>query len=143
MGNSPDSITVTIPVLNYEDVIFARQRVREMMSEMKFSLLDQTRVVTAVSELTRNMIVHAGKGQMTIIRYNGQSRASGQNRVGFTCIFEDKGPGIADLEMAMKEGYSTTKSLGLGLSGSKKLCKNFSIKSTPGKGTRIEISEWK
>ncbi|MBF0233385.1 MAG: anti-sigma regulatory factor [Desulfamplus sp.] len=143
MGNSPDNVSVTIAILNYEDVIFARQKVREMMNEMKFSLLDQTRVVTAVSELSRNIIVHAGKGQMTISRYDGKNRADSQNRIGFTCIFEDKGPGIADLEMAMKEGYSTTKSLGLGLSGSKKLCRNFSIKSTPGKGTRIEIAEWK
>lgn len=138
MEESPDSVSDIIHVLNYEDVIFCRQRIREVMSEMGFSLLDQTRVITAVSELSRNIIVHAGKGKMTVIRYNEETP-----KKGFACIFEDQGPGIADLEMAMKERHSTTRPLGLGLSGSKKLCKNFSIQSTPAKGTRIEITEWK
>ncbi len=135
--DSEQSVSTTISVASYEDVIVARQKVRELMNEMKFSLLDQTRVVTAVSELSRNIIVHAGKGEMTIIRYDQPGRK------GFRCIFEDKGPGIADIDLAMKEGYSTTNSLGLGLSGSKKLCRNFSIESVRGKGTKIEIAEWK
>lgn len=138
MVRPPNSGSVIIGVNNYEDVILARQKVRELMAEMKFSLLDQTRVVTAVSELTRNMIVHAGKGQMTIVRYDNEG-----NRTGFKCIFEDHGPGISDLDLAMKEGYSTVNSLGLGLGGAKKLCRNFRIQSTPGKGTKIEIVEWK
>ncbi|MBF0202553.1 MAG: anti-sigma regulatory factor [Desulfamplus sp.] len=128
---------LTIPINSYEDVILARQRVRELMSRMKFSLLDQTRVVTAVSELSRNIIVHAGKGRMILKSYDEVGRR------GFKCIFEDKGPGIADISMAMKEGFSTTRSLGLGLGGSKKLCSHFSIDSAPGKGTKVEIAEWK
>ncbi len=135
--SSGQSVSTTIAVASYEDVIVARQKVRELMNEMKFSLLDQTRVVTAVSELSRNIIVHAGKGAMTIIKYDEQGRR------GFRCIFEDKGPGISDIDLAMREGYSTTNSLGLGLSGSKKLCRNFSIESSPGRGTKIEIAEWK
>lgn len=137
MEKRTDKQRKVIAILNYEDVIVARQRVRELMSEMNFSLLDQTRVVTAVSELSRNIIVHANKGQMTM------ERNDTGHRLGFTCIFEDEGPGITDLDLAMKEGYSTTNSLGLGLSGAKKLCREFSIQSTPGKGTRITISEWK
>ena len=137
MEKNADPHLQVIQILNYEDVIVARQRVRELMSQMKFSLLDQTRVVTAVSELARNIIVHADKGKMTLERHD-----SG-HRMGFSCIFEDQGPGITDLDVAMKEGYSTTNSLGLGLSGSKKLCNEFSIQSKPGKGTTIKIAEWK
>ncbi len=134
--DSGQSISTTIAITSYEDVIVARQKVREFMNEMNFSLLDQTRVITAVSELSRNIIVHAGKGEMTIIRYDQPGRK------GFRCIFEDKGPGIADIDLAMREGYSTTNSLGIGLSGSQKLCRNFSIQSAQGKGTKIEIAEW-
>ncbi len=133
LNNTP----LTIPILSFEDVILARQKVRELMNHMQFSLLDQTRVVTAVSELSRNIIVHAEKGHMRL------TPLQKENRTGFTCIFEDQGPGIADMNLAMREGYSTTNSLGLGLSGAKKLCREFSIRSSPGRGTRIEITEWK
>ena len=125
-----------VSVCCYEDVVIARQKVRKAMEEMKFSLIDQTKIVTAVSELARNIIVHAGKGHMTIVLEQKNSVK------GITCIFADTGPGIADVNKAMQEGYSTVKSLGLGLSGSKNLSDEFSIKTTLGKGTTVSITKW-
>lgn len=126
-----------IPVATYEDIILARQKVKEIMQKMGFSVLAQTRIVTAVSELARNMVVHAGGGVMSVF----QTQPPGSRR-GITCIFQDQGPGIPDINMAMKAGFSTSNSMGLGLSGSQKLCKEFSIESTVGRGTRVSITEW-
>lgn len=122
---------------NYEDIILARQKVKLLMQEMGFSVLAQTRIVTAVSELSRNIVVHAGKGEMSAYEVTRKRRDR-----GLMCVFADQGPGIPSIEEAMKDGFSTSNSLGLGLSGSKRLCNGFEIDSVPGKGTTIVIAEW-
>lgn len=128
---------IDVSISNFEDVILARQKVRELMQSMQFSLLDQTRVVTAVSELARNIVVHAKRGTMS-------ARVMTENqKSGIRCIFEDQGPGIPDIDRAMQSGFSTSNSLGLGLSGARNLCSEFRIASTPGKGTTVTITEWK
>lgn len=128
-----------VAVITFEDVILARQKVKNVMQEMAFSVLARTRMVTAVSELARNIVVHAGGGTMTVER---TPEAPGR-REGLCCRFTDKGPGIPDIDQAMRPGFSTSNSMGLGLSGAKKLCKSFSIESKVGEGTQIVISEWK
>lgn len=125
-----------IPLNSYEDVVVARQKARKVMEEMGYSLIDQTKIITAVSELARNIIVHAGKGTMSVLI------ETKLDKKGITCVFADDGPGIPDLHKAMQEGFSTVKSLGLGLSGSKNLSDDFSIKSSPGKGSTVTITKW-
>ncbi len=119
-----------------EDVISARQKVRQLAQEMGFALLDQTRIVTAVSELARNIFIHAKEGKVLVFRHD----AEGRN--GMKVLFEDTGPGIPDIEKAMEEGFSTVGSLGLGLKGAKRLVDEFNIRSAPGKGTTVEIIKW-
>lgn len=126
-----------ILISNYEDIILARQKIKALMQEIGFSVLAQTRIVTAVSELTRNIVVHAGQGSMAVYHTNRK-----RNTRGLKCVFKDQGPGIEDIEQAMKEGFSTSNSLGLGLGGSKRLCNEFHIESAEGKGTEITIIEW-
>jgi serine/threonine-protein kinase RsbT len=127
----------TFPIRTGEDVVRARQTVRQRAVELRFTLVDQTKIVTAASELARNTLDHGGGGTMTleIIAENG--------RHGLRLVFEDKGPGIADLTLALKEGYSTGGGLGLGLSGAKKLSNDFDVVSKVGEGTRITIARWK
>ncbi|MDM8514830.1 anti-sigma regulatory factor [Desulfobacterales bacterium HSG16] len=138
MPNSrQNSESFEIMISNFEDIILARQKVKFLMGEMCFSLLAQTRIVTAVSELARNMVTHAGQGKMTLFQVDGKRKTR-----GLKCIFEDKGPGIQNIDEAMQEGFSTANSLGLGLGGAKKLCNEFKIESVPGKGTSISIIEW-
>ncbi len=129
---------LAVPVSTFEDIILARQRVKRLMVEMDFCTLARTRVITAVSELTRNIVVHAGSGEMTVFQ-----SAPGSRLPLILCEFTDQGPGIADIFLALRAGYSTSDSMGLGLSGSRKLCKYFHIESTLGKGTRVIIAEWK
>lgn len=114
-----------------------RQLVRSWSIEAGFSLVDQTKIVTAASELARNAVVYGGGGlaRLEILRDNG--------RTGLRLTFEDKGPGIADIERAMQDGYTTGNGLGLGLGGAKRLCNEFSIDSRPGQGTRVTIARWK
>lgn len=118
-----------------EDVIVARQKIRLLAKEMGFSTLDETRLVTAVSELARNIVVHAVEGTVNASTVDG-------GRSGVKVVFEDHGPGIPDVERAMEEGFSTVGSLGLGLQGAKRLVDEFRIESTPGNGTTIEIIKW-
>lgn len=117
-----------------EDVILARQKVREIAVEMGFGLLDQTRIVTAASELARNIVVHASEGRMSAYKMNERS--------GIMLVFEDQGSGIADLPLAMTEGYSSVGSLGLGLQGARKLSDEFDIRTAPGTGTTITLVKW-
>lgn len=119
-----------------EDVILVRQKVRSLSTEAGFSLLDQTRIVTAVSELARNIVVHAKEGKVYAIK------AETEERKGLKIVFEDKGPGIPDIEKALAEGFSTVGSMGLGLIGAKRLVDEFDIKSAPGKGTTVTIIKW-
>jgi serine/threonine-protein kinase RsbT len=127
----------SLPLTTSEHVVVARQSVRQRAVELGFSLVEQTKIVTAASELARNTIQHGGGGLLTI-----EVVADGIRR-GLRLRFEDEGPGIADITLAMKDGYSTGGGLGLGLSGAKRLSSEFSIDSAPGRGTRIAITRWK
>jgi len=124
-------------IRNGEDVVRVRQAVRQEAAAAGLSLVDQTKLVTAASELARNTIRHGGGGRATI-----EVVVEGVRR-GVRLTFEDEGPGIADVALAMKDGYSTGGGLGLGLSGAKRLSNEFTISSTPGKGTTIVIARWK
>jgi len=120
-----------------QDVVRARQAVRTRMQELKFSLVDQTKMITAASELARNTVIHGGGGQMGIeVLVNG-------TRTGVRLTFEDKGPGIADLTLAMTDGWTSGGGLGMGLPGTKRLVNDFNIESAAGQGTRIVIARWK
>jgi len=127
----------TLPLKTSNDVVLARQKVRQWSIELRFTLVDQTKLVTAASELARNALDHGRGGSMTI----EQSGVGG--RVGLRLTFEDQGPGIPDIEMALKDGFTTGNGMGLGLGGSKRLVNEFAIESTPGKGTRITVVRWK
>ena len=120
-----------------EDVVATRQVVRELAVLVGFSLVDQTKVVTEASELARNVLQHGGGGTLTASALNDD------NRRGLRLIFEDQGPGIADIQLAMKDGYTSGGGLGLGLGGAKRLSNEFEIESTPGAGTRVTIARWK
>ncbi len=126
-----------LPLQNSSDVVVARQKVRQWAIELRFSLVDQTKLVTAASELARNALDHGQGGQMTIEMMNGTPRN------GLKLIFEDNGPGIPDIEMALKDGFTTGSGMGLGLGGSKRLVNDFSIESEVGKGTKITVVRWK
>ncbi len=127
----------TLQIRKSEDVVVARQRVRTMAVEAGLKLVDQTKVVTAASELARNTVIYGGGGTLLL-----ETVTSG-GRKGVRLTFEDHGPGIADLDLAMKDGYTTGGGLGLGLSGAKRLSNEFEIFSKPGEGTRITITRWR
>jgi serine/threonine-protein kinase RsbT len=127
----------TLPLQSDKDILIVRQTVREWMIAENFSILDQTKMVTAASELARNAIIHGagGSAQLELL--------TDANRLGIRATFIDHGKGLTDLEKIMKGGYSTGEGLGLGLSGSKRLVDQFEIWSEPGKGTRVIITRWK
>jgi serine/threonine-protein kinase RsbT len=129
--------TETLPVRTQEDVVVVRQRVRAFAAEEGFRLVDQTKIVTAASELARNTFIYGGGGiaRVELVENNG--------RRGVRVSFEDHGPGIADLDLAMKDGYTTGGGLGLGLSGAKRLSNDFEIRSSPGEGTVVTITRWR
>ncbi|MBO9701843.1 MAG: anti-sigma regulatory factor [Sporocytophaga sp.] len=119
------------------DVVFFRQRLKEHAVKIGMSVLNQTKLITASSELVRNMLKYAGGGQICIEVINEKMQ------IGIKVTFEDKGPGIPDIHKAMQDGFSTGKSLGLGLPGAKRLVNEFDIKSEIGKGTIVTIVRWK
>jgi serine/threonine-protein kinase RsbT len=120
-----------------DDVVRTRQVARSLAVETGLSLVDQTKIVTAASELARNMLDYGGGGQVSLaIVENGTRR-------GLRLVFEDRGPGIADVEAALKDGFSSGKGMGLGLGGARRLSNEFSIVSKPGEGTTITIARWK
>ncbi len=127
----------TLPLKTSNDVVLARQKVRLWATELRFTLVDQTKLVTAASELARNTLDHGKGGAMTI------EQLGVGGRMGLKLIFEDQGPGIPDLQMALKDGFTTGNGMGLGLGGSKRLVNEFSIDSEPGKGTRVTVIRWK
>ena len=120
-----------------EDVVRLRQQVRERAVAAGFSLVDQTKIVTAASELGRNTVLYGGGGTANVADVVNGSRR------GLRLEFVDQGPGIADISLALKDGYTTGTGLGLGLSGAKRLSDEFQIDSAPGKGTRVAIIRWK
>lgn len=126
-----------LPLQNSNDVVVARQKVRQWATELRFSLVDQTKLVTAASELARNALDHGQGGHMAIEVVNGLSKT------GLRLIFEDNGPGIPDLETALKDGFTTGNGMGLGLGGSKRLVNEFRIESEIGKGTKVTVIRWK
>jgi serine/threonine-protein kinase RsbT len=127
----------TLPIATVEDVVRVRQRVRDVAVRLGFSLVDQTKLVTAASELARNTVVYGLGGTVLI-----EMVASG-GREGVRLTFEDRGPGIADLERALQDGYTTGTGLGLGLSGARRLSQEFNLTSRVGEGTRVTIARWK
>jgi serine/threonine-protein kinase RsbT len=120
-----------------QDVVPFRNRVKEYAVKIGMSLLNQTKLITAASELVRNMLKYGGGGNCLI-----EVISEGRNS-GIRVAFQDKGPGIADVSLALKDGFSTGKSLGLGLPGAKRLVNEFDIKSKPGEGTVVTILKWK
>jgi serine/threonine-protein kinase RsbT len=120
-----------------EDVVGVRQMVRQRAVELGFNLVDQTKIVTAASELARNTLQYGGGGVVTI-----EGLEEGARR-GLRLTFEDRGPGIVDLDLAMRDGYTTGGGLGLGLSGAKRLSNEFHIESKAGEGTRVTIVRWR
>lgn len=125
-----------LPVRTEPDVVSVRRRVREVSAKLGFSLVDQTKIITAASELARNTIIYGGGGTMVVESLNGP-------RVGLKLTFVDQGPGIADLQMALRDGYTTGSGLGLGLGGAKRLVNDFDIESRVGAGTKVTITRWK
>lgn len=117
--------------------MLARQKVRQWAIELHFSLVDQTKLVTAASELARNTLNYGGGGEMTIEIINSGTRS------GLRLTFEDHGPGIADIDQALRDGFTTGSGMGLGLGGSKRLVNEFSIESEVGKGTKVTVARWK
>jgi serine/threonine-protein kinase RsbT len=127
----------TWPIRSSQDIVVVRQVVRMRAVELGFNLVEQTKIVTAASELARNAIDHGGGGTGRVESLHERGR------VGLRLTFEDKGPGIPDLELALKDGYTTGGGLGLGLSGARRLSNEFEIQSRPGEGTRVTITRWK
>ena len=127
----------TLPIQTSEDVVRIRQFVRTEAIAAGFSLVDQTKFVTAASELARNTLDHGAGGVMRIEPIDRDGRK------GLRLIFEDQGPGIENIEQALSDGYTTGGGLGLGLSGARRLSNEFSIESQIGKGTRVTIARWK
>lgn len=128
----------SVGIASDSDVVRVRHVVRAWSVELGFGLVDQTKVVTAASEIGRNALEYGGGGAMLI-----ESVESAGGRKGLRMTFEDKGPGIADLELAQKDGYTGGKGLGLGLGGARRLVNEFSIASEVGKGTRVTLVRWK
>ena len=126
-----------LPIHADSEVVMVRQRVRVWAVQQGFSLVDQTKIVTAASELARNVLVHGGGGTVRIEALNDAARK------GIKLTFEDQGPGIPDLSLAMRDGFTTSGGLGLGLSGAKRLSNEFAIDSKVGEGTRVVITRWK
>jgi serine/threonine-protein kinase RsbT len=120
-----------------EQLSIVRRTVQEWATRLGFGTLDRTKLVTAASEIGRNTLVHGMGGRMTL------SEVSNDGQVGLQLVFEDSGPGIPDLAKAMTDGYSTAKSLGLGMGGAKRLVSEFDVQSQPGLGTRVSLRQWK
>lgn len=129
--------TGSVPLHSEEDIVGSRQKVRALTQALKFSLVDQTKLITAASELSRNTLVHGGGGAM-----RWELLDDGVRR-GVRLHFEDTGPGIPDLKLALTDGWTSGKGMGLGLPGSKRLVHEFELHSVPGQGTRVSITRWK
>lgn len=126
----------SMPITTHDDVVRVRQRVRDWAVGLGFSLVDQTKLVTAASELARNTLIYGGGGTLTL------EAITNERKRGLRLTFVDEGPGIADVELALRGGYTTGDGLGLGLSGARRLTQDFQINSKPGEGTRVVIARW-
>lgn len=128
---------VQAPLRSPNDIVLARQLVRRAAQEAGLSLVDQTKIVTAASELARNTLVYGLGGEMTVQVLQEETRK------GVRLSFVDQGPGIADLDLALTDGWTSGKGLGMGLSGARRLVNEFEIHSRVGEGTRVTIARWK
>ena len=126
-----------LPLQTQQDIVLARQAVRKMTQELGFSLVDQTKMVTAASELARNTVIYGGGGVML------WSYVADNGRRGLRLTFKDEGPGIADVELAMTDGWTSGNGLGKGLPGARRLVNEFEIVTAPGAGTQVSIVRWK
>ena len=126
-----------MPVRNSGDILLVRQTVRSKAVELGFSLVDQTKIVTAASELARNTVDYGGGGTVVFETLNDNGRR------GLRLTFEDQGPGIPDIQLALKDGWTSGSGLGLGLSGAKRLMSDFHIESKVGLGTKVVVTRWK
>ena len=126
-----------MPINSERDIVLARQKGRAMATQLKFSLGNATLIATAISELARNIVSYAGRGEivMNVVRNS--------DRMGIMIVASDNGPGISDLTLALRDGFSTSGSLGIGLPGVRRLMDEFDINSQPGKGTIITVTKWK
>ena len=129
---------IRVAINSDQDIVSARQKGRVVANELGFSSGDATLIATAISELARNIVSYAGKGQIII-----KMVVNGLNRQGIAVIAADDGPGIADIRQALRDGFSTSGSLGLGLPGVRRLMDEFEITSQPGKGTTVAVKKWR
>ena len=126
----------TVPVEEELDIVTARQAGRELSRSLGFGVVDQTRITTAISELARNIVLYAGTGTITL------KKITNGNSTGIAVVSADRGPGIACVEQAMEDGFSTSNGLGAGLPGVRRLMDEFELETTPGQGTTIQIVKW-
>ena len=126
-----------VPLTTNDEVVTIRQRAREFALDARLTLVDQTKLITAASELARNMVVYGGGGYVTL------EHVEAEGREGVRIRFEDNGPGIADVSIALRDGFTTGGGLGLGLGGAKRLVQDFELQSAPGQGTTVVITRWK
>ncbi|GAA2087688.1 anti-sigma regulatory factor [Kitasatospora saccharophila] len=126
----------TVPIGSNDDVVRARQTVRTYAQQCGLSLVDQTKLVTAASELARNTLVYGGGGRMRCATVRNGAR------VGVHAVFEDNGPGIPDLDLALTDGWTSGSGMGLGLSGARRLVDEFALHSEPGSGTKVSVTKW-
>ncbi|WP_329485168.1 anti-sigma regulatory factor [Kitasatospora sp. NBC_01246] len=136
LAPTPEGEQESIPVRSNDDVVRARQLVRSLAQRCKLSLVDQTKLVTAASELARNTLVYGGGGVMR----TGLVRRD--SRLGVTAVFEDNGPGIADVDLALTDGWTSGSGLGLGLSGARRLVDDFVLDTEVGRGTLVSVIKW-
>ncbi|MET0263951.1 MAG: anti-sigma regulatory factor [Rariglobus sp.] len=132
MANEPK----TLPLRGESDIVQARREIRDLTIKLGWSLIEQTKFVTGTSEIARNTLIHGKGGDMTV------QEVFKDGRRGIRLIFTDQGPGIPDIALALRDGYTTGKGMGLGLSGTKRLVHEFDIKSEVGKGTAVTIVKW-
>jgi len=125
------------PVRSGEDIVRVRQIVRRWAVELGFGLVDQTKIVTAASEIARNTVDYGGGGEVLVESLSENARR------GLRLVFEDKGPGIQNIDEALKDGFTSGSGLGLGLGGARRLASEFSVESRPGEGTRVSLTRWK
>ena len=128
---------IQVAINSDQDIVSARQKGRGMANELGFSSGEATLIATAISELARNIVAYARKGQITLKMVNGL------NRQGISVVATDDGPGIADIRQALRDGFSTSGSLGLGLPGVRRLMDEFEITSQPGRGTIVAVKKWR
>ncbi len=126
-----------LAVRGESDVVLVRQTVRTWSIQQGFTLVDQTKMVTAASEIARNTVIYGGGGTVRIEALDNGTRK------GLRLVFEDQGPGIKDVEMALRDGYTSGTGLGMGLGGARRLVNEFAIESVPGKGTKVILTRWK